>query len=580
MNSITYRGPSLATLHEQYAKNGRIDDKAPIRGGRAIMVEAPAEAVWRTLVDVERWPETMEPDIKHVSVPDGVVEGAEFTRKIGRAEIRAKFAVVNANRELAWTGSAFGANVVHRFALEPANGATKLIVQESMAGRFLGTFFNVEALNGSLERNLRLLKRASEARVGAAPLTETPAAPGYEPASGSDKRVASALDAGSLMDAARSETGLDDYGDLAFVEGLSAFTKAGACEAALTEDGIRMIEMGLVRNLSNRLRFAEQLRLHPEITAEEITRPIVIIGLARSGTTKLQRVLSSDPRSQRLELWRLLNPAPYVDDPNDPEARIAFAEAVATGMEANFPDIGAAHSSAAREVDEELYLLELSFESHSLAAMARVPSYADWLAKRSLDLPYAYLRQMLQYLQWQDGGARGRHWVLKCPYHLGELETLTRTFPDAILIHCHRELMSSIPSAARLLEVLRETFSDAVNLADIGRDSLSFAAEQMDRYLAQRARLSVKIIDVPYRRVRSDTAALIADIYGAAGIELTAEAAAAMAGWSEANPQQSDGHAYSLERFGLTEAAINDAFVEYMSSFGELISSNPTSIGA
>jgi hypothetical protein len=339
--------------------------------------------------------------------------------------------------------------------------------------------------------------------------------------------------------------------------------------------------MGLVRCLSNRLRFNEHLRLHPEIGEQEIARPIVIFGQARTGTTKLQRVLSCDPRSQRLELWRLLNPAPFLDDPDDPEARIAFAEAIATGMAANFPDVVAAHPSAAREVDEELYLLELSFESDSLAMSARVPSYREWLAGRSREQAYSYLRSLLQYLQWQDGGSRGRHWVLKCPYHLGELETLARTFPDAVLIHCHREPTSSIPSSARLLEVLRRTYSDDVDAAAVGREALRFAADQMDRHLAQRAALTdLQIIDVPYHRVKSDTGRLVAEIYEAAGIELTASASARMATWSAANPPRAGGHAYSLERFGLTEAEVRDAFAGYLSEFGELISPDAIAIGA
>lgn len=166
MNSITYRGPSLATLHENYAKNGRIDERAPIHGRRRITIDAPVSVVWETLTDLPRWGEILEPDLRAIAAPNGIVPDAVFTRTIRRANITARFAVVEENRELAWSGSAFGANVVHRFLLVPeADDRTTAVVEESMAGRMLGTFFSVHRLIASLETSLRALKRAAEARA-------------------------------------------------------------------------------------------------------------------------------------------------------------------------------------------------------------------------------------------------------------------------------------------------------------------------------------------------------------------------------------------------------------------------------
>ncbi len=173
MNSITYRGPSLATLHETYAKSGRMDERAPIRGRRAITIEAPVSVVWQTLTDLRRWRSILEPELKAIDAPGGIVPDAEFTRIIRRANITARFAVVEENRELAWTGSAFGANVVHRFVLTPdGEDRTTAAVEESMAGPMLGTFFSVHKLIVSLENSLRGLKRAAEARAERAELSQ------------------------------------------------------------------------------------------------------------------------------------------------------------------------------------------------------------------------------------------------------------------------------------------------------------------------------------------------------------------------------------------------------------------------
>jgi Sulfotransferase family len=45
-----------------------------------------------------------------------------------------------------------------------------------------------------------------------------------------------------------------------------------------------------------RLRAQEWIRRHPEILQETITAPIVVVGMMRSGTTLLQRLLAADPR--------------------------------------------------------------------------------------------------------------------------------------------------------------------------------------------------------------------------------------------------------------------------------------------
>src|SRR3546814_12861105 len=64
------------------------------------------------------------------------------------------------------------------------------------------------------------------------------------------------------------------------------------------------------RCLVNRLRFARDVDLHPEILQEDVSDPIVILGFPRSGTTVLQRMISADPAMQNLALWRVLTPAP------------------------------------------------------------------------------------------------------------------------------------------------------------------------------------------------------------------------------------------------------------------------------
>jgi hypothetical protein len=161
-----YVGPSLRTLHEDYAKRHRIDGRASLQERREIIVNAPAARVWRLLSDVADWGTNLEPGVHDIHVEQGVVVDAPFTRTNKGARMKARFAVVDKERELAWSGSVFGgAKAVHRYVLEPVSDrATRVTVEESMAGPVLALAFFTKAKMAALMENcLATLKAASEA---------------------------------------------------------------------------------------------------------------------------------------------------------------------------------------------------------------------------------------------------------------------------------------------------------------------------------------------------------------------------------------------------------------------------------
>src|SRR6266542_2276394 len=112
------------------------------------------------------------------------------------------------------------------------------------------------------------------------------------------------FDAQQLLAAARAQTGLEDFGPQPFVEPLERLLKAAAEEANLNEIGVMALQGDVERFLSNRLRFQQDLKAHPEILGEDVSDPIIVTGLPRTGTSKLQRMLSADPGVQQLLVWR------------------------------------------------------------------------------------------------------------------------------------------------------------------------------------------------------------------------------------------------------------------------------------
>jgi hypothetical protein len=161
LSRLRSRGPDIETLHADYASRGRIDEAAPIVASYTLHIEAPVTRVWEVLSRPERWP-AIEPAITHVRLDCGVVAGGRFTWRNGKARLTSRFAVVDPERELTWTGTGLGAKVVHRHVLEPTRDAkTSLFTEESMTGPLVALFFRSDKLRLALERWLTAISVAA-----------------------------------------------------------------------------------------------------------------------------------------------------------------------------------------------------------------------------------------------------------------------------------------------------------------------------------------------------------------------------------------------------------------------------------
>lgn len=373
-----------------------------------------------------------------------------------------------------------------------------------------------------------------------------------------------------LLAAARAVTGLDDFGDQHFLIGLGTYVDDLAAHARLNATGQQMIFGGIVNMLVNRLRYVRDVKRHPEILAEQIVAPIVILGLPRTGTTKLQRVMSADPETQRLDYWRQINPAPFPDEtPGKPTARIEAAQAVEQMLATQFPGWMARHPTEALEPDEELHLMHGSFECVIAWLFARAPNYYDHIMTCDPRPMYRHLHAQMQYLQWQDGGGRGRPWIMKSPCHTGAVDVLLETFPDAVLVHCHRDIQKILPSITALIQEARNIGSDHGDPKVLGTEMLDYWGRSMDRYLEVRDQLPAgRILDLQFEEVVGDVIETIRRIYALAGRTLTTEAVAAFEAYEARRPDHHFGsYTYSAAEFGFTAERIEQRFSAYQARF-------------
>lgn len=383
----------------------------------------------------------------------------------------------------------------------------------------------------------------------------------------------SGLDEAELLAEARERTGLGDFGDEGFREPLRVLLGALEREARLHEAGRASQRARIVDSLATRLAAQDWFRRRPEILEEEIRAPLVVIALPRSGTTHLHRLLAADPRARAVLWWECRSPAPRPgsDWEKGDDPRIADAHEEVRQILAARPELASIHPWDPEGPDEEILLIEHSFLSHVPESGARIPSYNAWLDRQDMAPAYAYLKTLLQLLQWQKrrAGRGGDQWVLKAPFHLGFLDTLFATFPDARVVQTHRDPVETLPSIASMYAALWKLASDEVDEQEIGRHCLARYGGALARCLEARERLPAeRFLDVDYRELLADPLAQVRRIHGFAERPLDGEALAAMREHlGEHAREKRDAHDYSLERFGYTAAQLEEAFAAYRARF-------------
>jgi hypothetical protein len=395
--------------------------------------------------------------------------------------------------------------------------------------------------------------------------------------------VAQALNAETLMRIAQQQAGLSDFGGDAFVEPYRMLLRCVAADVNFSTQGLLDFRSHIVRCLVNRLRIHRDFTAHPEILEEDVSDPVVIIGLPRTGTTKMQRILSSLPDNdiQKTYLWQVLFPAPFTELVETPvvdnrliadsfDPRVIAASQGSLNSE-DKPALHAAHTITALEPEEDGLMCDMTFDDWVWSSVfAPSERYYDWVIERPKAANYAHLKRMFQYLQWQNGGRQGRRWVCKNVQHIAHMELLLANFPEASLIHCHRSPQVSIPSLVKLSMTMWDAVVDDVDPEFAGRVILRWWSRAMDRYMASRSKLQLdeRILDIPYERIRSDAMNVVDEVYAHAGLTMTPARKACMQAWEDSNEQHKHGkHEYSLAEFGLSAAEIDAAFADYIRRF-------------
>lgn len=359
------------------------------------------------------------------------------------------------------------------------------------------------------------------------------------------------LEVASLVREARHRTGLEDFGDEGFVPALERLVASLRDEARLCPTGHAIQHARLVEALGARLRLHALEQAHPELSSLPLPPVVVVAGVQRTGTTKLQRLLAADPDTRALRSWEALDPVPQPGEGRGGERRRRLRARLAQAALAQLaPDFFAIHPVEADAPEEDVLLLDLSFMSQTPEAMLHVPSYARWLEQQDSTPAYALLLRLLRVLTWQRPG---RRWVLKTPEHMEHLDTLLSVLPGSTVVWTHRDPLETMASFCSMVAHGRGISSDHVDPHEVGRHWLRKVQRMGRRALATRQRHPERFVDVAYEHLVRDPIGEIERIYAALGEPLTPRARAAMLAHEARSVQHRYGvHRYALEDFGLT----------------------------
>jgi hypothetical protein len=377
------------------------------------------------------------------------------------------------------------------------------------------------------------------------------------------------LDKDSLIRAARKATGLLDLGKDFLDEPLERLLFSIKEEAGLHPIGNFITRQRMINLLCIRLRAEELFRRYPDILEQPLLPAWVILGLQRTGTTKLHRLLAADEDHRVLLSWEAINPVPLSDHNGKPDQRIAIARTSERALRLMAPGFFAIHPVEHHAPEEDILLLDSTFLSTTPEATMNVPSYAAWLEKTDQNPAYAYMVKLLKLLQWQRPGKR---WILKSPHHLEFPDLIDRHFGEVHFLWTHREVTECIPSFISMVAHSRVIFSDNADGNAIAHHWIRKTGYMLQKGLDYRNKNQHKhqFTDIFYEDLKNSSAEVLTSVYNLDG-GMTPELLSKFSKAEKENPMGKYGiHEYNLEDFGVR----NEDILEATSHYRDFLSQN------
>lgn len=376
------------------------------------------------------------------------------------------------------------------------------------------------------------------------------------------------LDEQAVCEAAMQQTGLTDFGEPYYRQGLFQLLESAEQDANLHPLGRFMVNNMITSYLVQRLEMVETRKKEPEIFEQSLIPPLIICGPARSGTTFLHNLLALDSAHRALPYWLLLRPFPETSGNDDgPDPRYVKAEEGIRFRQPFLPSLDSIHYTRADSYEECILVLGLTFHSLIFFTLLPVYSYQEWyLDQEDLSRKYREYRRLLQVFQSQEPEQR---LALKAPAHTGSLGAILEAVPHAKLIMTHRDPVACICSACSLLYTFHLAVANEIDVQWMANLLLRTYETLGKRHLAFRETNPDVVYDVFYDSLVSDPVGTVRGIYSHFGLSWKEEYESTLKKYIQGNKKDKHGkHHYTAPDFGLTKGEIAERMKFYTDYFG------------
>lgn len=253
-------------------------------------------------------------------------------------------------------------------------------------------------------------------------------------------------DLDSFMKRASKMTKLTDFGGTEFIHSYKLLLDTAFQKSMVYSNlGYIAAQLDVIFVLVARLRKTKYIKENPEILNVPVREPVFVMGLPRTGTTFLHRLLSLDPKVRAPLLWELANSVP-VARPNASfeerqicrEKRCKLVKSLLKRRDFIGDDALTHIHEIGADLPEECLVAMREDIPLNLQYLMSLYMNFDYLYERmKVTSAYVWYKKVLQMLsfQYSDEEARSpRRWMLKCPAHLLYTKEIASVFPDAKII--------------------------------------------------------------------------------------------------------------------------------------------------
>lgn len=294
-------------------------------------------------------------------------------------------------------------------------------------------------------------------------------------------------------------------------------------EAQLNALGLTIAHGQLARAIRQRLHLGRLWLREPKLPQTPIAPPILVVGQMRAGTTRIHRLLATDPAHCATRFCDSWHPVPRTID-----LRPFWSGLALYGARKLNPWLDTIHPFGMRQPDEELGWLATALDHCAYEAQWRIPTFTAFSEARDASPVY---REFARILATDAAYHRNADLprVMKVPQFSEDLDTLLKQFPDARVVLAQREPLSVLGSAKSLVANQMAIQSDNVDLDWIENEWRRKSDLREMRMRAALEHFSGPVAYVDFTAVEQDWETAMATIYRELGIGFTPAARRAMA---------------------------------------------------